>query len=68
MLLLVSSQSFRICVLSQFPTQFPVKLNDVKSIVTLENKMALFKRVELGQETLQSKNEVLPLSVKYEIP
>ena len=30
--------------------------------------MARLKRVELGQETLQSENEVLPFSVNYEIP
>ena len=30
--------------------------------------MKLLKRVELGQETIKSKNEVLPFFVNYEIP
>ena len=39
-----------------------------KNLLTLENKMKLLKRVELGQETIKSKNEVLPFFVNYEIP
>ena len=31
-----------------------------KNLLTLENKMKLLKRVELGLETKKSKNEVLP--------
>ena len=30
--------------------------------------MKLLKRVELGQETIKSKDEVLPFFVNYEIP
>ena len=40
----------------------------LKNLLTLENKMKLLKRVELGQETIKRKNEVLPLFVNYEIP
>ena len=40
----------------------------LKNLLTLENKMKLLKRVELGQETIKSKNEVLPFFVNYEIP
>ena len=32
----------------------------LKNLLTLENKMKLFRRVELGQETIKSRNEVLP--------
>ncbi len=40
----------------------------LKNLLTLENKMKLLKTVELGQETIKSKNEVLPFFVNYEIP
>ena len=40
----------------------------LKNLLTLENKMKLLKRVELGQETIKSKNEVLPFFVNFEIP
>ena len=40
----------------------------LKNLLTLENKMKLLKRVELGQETIKSKNEVLPFFVNYEFP
>ena len=33
----------------------------------LETKMTLFKNVELGQETIQSNNEVLSFFVSYKI-
>ena len=39
-----------------------------KNLLTLENKMKLLKRVELGQETIKSKNKVLPFFVNDEIP
>ena len=32
----------------------------LKNLLTLENKMKLFRKVELGQETIKSRNEVLP--------
>ena len=32
--------------------------------MTLETEIPLFKRVELGQETIQSRNEVLPFFFK----
>ena len=34
-----------------------------KNLLTLENKMKLLKRVELGQETIKSKNEHLPFLI-----
>ena len=37
----------------------------LKYLLTLENKTKLFRRVELGQETIKSKNEVLPFFVNY---
>ena len=40
----------------------------LKNLSTLENKMKLFRRVELGQETIKSRNEVLPFFVNYEVP
>ena len=40
----------------------------LKNLLTVENKMKLLKRVELGQETIKCKNEVLPFFVNYEIP
>ena len=39
----------------------------LKNLLTFKNKLKLLKRVELGQETIKSKNEVLPFFVNYEI-
>ena len=39
----------------------------LKNLLTSENKMKLLKRVELGQETVKSKNEVLPYFMNHEI-
>ena len=36
--------------------------------VILETEIPLVKRVELGQETIQSRHEVLPFFVNYETP
>ena len=33
--------------------------------MTLATEIPLFKRVELGQETIQSRNEILPVFVNY---
>ena len=51
------SQSLNIIVLSRFPTPVSVKLKYGK--VHCRKKLTLFKRMELGQETIQSKNKVL---------
>ena len=40
----------------------------LKNLLTFEKKMKLFRRVELGQETKKSINEVLPFFVNYEVP
>ena len=39
-----------------------------ENLVTIETEITLFKRVELCQETTQSKNVVLPFCVNYETP
>ena len=52
------SLPLKITVLYQFPTPVPVKLNDGK-FSDLQKQDITFKWVELGQETIQSRNEVL---------
>ena len=40
----------------------------LKNLLTLENKMKLFRSVELGQETIKSRNEFFPFFRNYEVP
>ena len=55
------SQSLKIIVLSWFPTPVPVKLNDGKNSMTIETEITLFKRVKLGQENIQGRNEIFAI-------
>ena len=66
--LLVLSQSViqNNCFISvSYPSSSKVK--SCTNLVTLETKITLFKRGELGQETFKTKNESLPFSVNYAI-
>ena len=67
MLLLVSQSLIHYnCSISvSYPSSSNVKWKF--NSMTLETEMTLFKRVELGQETIKSLNEFLPISVIYEI-
>ena len=46
-----------------YPSSSKVKV--WKNSVTLETEKPLFKKVELGQETVQRRNKVLPFFVNY---
>ena len=64
LLLVRKSATWDNCFISvSYPSSSKVKW--WKNSVTLETKIPLFKRVKLGQETIQSRNEVFPFFVNY---